>query len=116
MLLETNLLDIGAYAIYQNIYGIAVSSKTKKSQAERLVRSVKLIVKAINIIPSVPEFYTAITKFGKSSLLSFTDAAHVYVSKRQNLILIVQNELQVEKLGKYVKCIDAPSFSRNSVN
>jgi len=116
MISETNILDVGSYLLYQNIYDIAVSDKTKKSQAERLVRSVKQILKSMNTIICIPDFYIAISKFGRINRLGFIDAAHVYISMRQKLILIVRDKQQAENLGRYTRCIDATSFSNSSMN
>jgi|GEM_PF-1147746 predicted nucleic acid-binding protein len=116
MLFETNMIDVGAYTIYQSIYDIAVSNKTKKSQAERLVRSVKQIIKSMNVITCIPDLYIAIAKFGRLNGLGFVDAAHVYVSIRGKLILIVRDKQQAEKLGKYARCIEAANFSGSSMN
>lgn len=116
MLFEMNIIDVGSYLLYQNIYDIAVSDKTKKSQAERLVRSVKQVLKSMNAIPCIPDFYIAVSRFGRINKLSFIDAAHVYVSMRKNLILVVRDKQQAEKLGKYTRCMDATSFSNSSMD
>ncbi|MEM0118367.1 MAG: PIN domain-containing protein [Conexivisphaerales archaeon] len=113
ILSEISLTDVGAFRIYEDIYAIAASRITKKTHAERLVKSIKQILSSMDIVKTLPENYSAIARFGKMTNLGFVDAAHIYTCSKLKMSLITKDKTDAEYLSRYTQCVEVETFAKS---